>query len=112
MYWLSGKMATEYTIASTSQMLDARTRQWSAEVLGVIGMDAEMFPAIQMPGLKDSVRGTVLPSVHEKLAGVPVVAVGSHDTASAVVAVLGRMGAWRLALFVERDVVAVGRGGG
>ena len=54
MYWLTGRVGTEYTIASTSQMLDARTRQWSAEVLAAIGVDAAMFPAIQLPG---GVRG-------------------------------------------------------
>ena len=87
-YWLSGRMGTEYTIASTSQMLDARTRAWSAEVLGAIGVDAERFRPIQMPGLRASVRGTVLPAANEALAaaGVPVIAVGSHDTASAVAA--------------------------
>jgi rhamnulokinase len=91
-YWLSGKMGTEYTIASTSQMLDARTRQWSPEVLAAIGLNPALFPPIQFPGNRDSVRGTLLPSANEKLAaqtggGVKVIAVGSHDTASAVAAV-------------------------
>jgi rhamnulokinase len=89
MYWLSGTMATEYTIASTSQMLDARTRTWSAQVFEAIGVDSGLFPPIDMPGRKTSVRGTVLASANEKLAAkkVPVIAVGSHDTASAIVAV-------------------------
>ena len=86
-YWLCGKMGTEYTIASTSQMLDARTRQWSPAVLAAIGIDPALFPPIDMPGERSSVRGGLLPSAAEKLAGTPVVAVGSHDTASAVVAV-------------------------
>ncbi len=88
-YWLSGTMGTEYTIASTAQMLDARTRQWSPEVLAAIDIDAALFPPIQFPGEKNSIRGTLLPNANEKLAaqGVKVIAVGSHDTASAVAAV-------------------------
>jgi rhamnulokinase len=88
-YWLSGKMGTEYTIASTSQMLDARSRAWSSEVLGAIGIDAGLFPPLQMPGERKSIRGTLLASANETLAtqGVKVIAAGSHDTASAVAAV-------------------------
>jgi rhamnulokinase len=98
-YWLCGTMATEYTIASTSQMLDARTRRWSPEIFAAINLDPALFPPIDMPGKKLSVRGNVLPSANEKLAAarVPVIAVGSHDTASAVVAVPGdsAKGDWR-----------------
>ena len=86
-YFLTGVMGTDYTIASTSQMLDAKTREWSPEVLKAIGMRAELFAPMSIPGEKNSVRGTVLPAVNEKLAGVPVIAVGGHDTASAVAAV-------------------------
>jgi rhamnulokinase len=88
-YWLSGVMGTDYTFASTSQMLDARTRQWSPEVLKVVGIDVGLFPPLSTPGTKGSLRGTVLQSVSAKLAAakVPVIAVGGHDTASAVAAV-------------------------
>ncbi len=88
-FWLCGRMGTEYTIASTSQMLDARTRRWSPAVFDVLGVDASLFPPIDMPGETGSLRGTLLASVSEKLAAanVPVIAVGSHDTASAVAAV-------------------------
>ncbi|HVX86992.1 MAG TPA: rhamnulokinase family protein [Phycisphaerae bacterium] len=88
-YWLCGKMGTEYTIASTSQMLDAKSRKWSEEVFAAIGLSPALFPPIDMPGEKTSLRGKVLASVNEKLAarGTPVFAVGSHDTASAVAAV-------------------------
>lgn len=88
-YWLSGKMATEYTIASTSQMLDATRRRWSLAIFEALGIDSTLFPPIDFPGEISSVRGTLLPSVSEKLAAskVPVIAVGSHDTASAVAAV-------------------------
>ncbi|MGN6368324.1 MAG: rhamnulokinase [Phycisphaerae bacterium] len=86
-YFLTGRKGTDYTIASTSQMLDARTRQWSPEVLKTIGIDPALFPPISIPGEKNSVRGAVLPQVNEKLSNVPVIAVGGHDTASAVAAV-------------------------
>jgi sugar (pentulose or hexulose) kinase len=89
MYWLSGQMGTEYTIASTSQMLDARRRDWSPEILTLLNIDKGIFPPVQMPGQGSSIRGKLLPVANEKLAaaGVPVIAVGSHDTASAVAAV-------------------------
>ncbi|HUO10336.1 MAG TPA: rhamnulokinase family protein [Phycisphaerae bacterium] len=88
-YFLTGTMGTDYTIASTSQMLDARTRQWSPDVLNAIGISASLFAPISIPGEKNSIRGTVLPAVNEKLAAAntPVIAVGGHDTASAVAAV-------------------------
>jgi sugar (pentulose or hexulose) kinase len=88
-YWLCGKMATEYTIASTSQMLDATRRRWSPAIFEALGIDSTLFPPIDFPGETTSTRGTLLPSVSEKLAAanVPVIAVGSHDTASAVAAV-------------------------
>jgi rhamnulokinase len=83
-YWLSGVQAGEYTIASTSQMLDARRRDWARELLGELGLPVGILPRLVMPG-------TVLGTVRERLAGrlgeVPVIAVGGHDTASAVAAV-------------------------
>lgn len=88
-YWLSGAMGTEYSIASTAQFLDARNRQLSPEILNAIGIDPALFPPVQMPGERSSIRGTLLPNANEKLAAqnVKVIAVGSHDTASAVAAV-------------------------
>jgi len=70
-------------------MLDARTRAWSPEIFQAIGADSKLFPPIVAPGTRASVRGTILPGVNEHLAaaGVKVISVGAHDTASAVVAV-------------------------
>jgi rhamnulokinase len=86
-YWLSGRQVAEYSIASTSQMLDARTRTWSASMLERLGLPVAILPPVVMPG-------TVLGPALEAVAGeagwktpVPVIAVGSHDTASAVAAV-------------------------
>jgi rhamnulokinase len=73
---LTGELASELTNASTTGLVDVRARQWSAELFERLGMD-NRFPPVQLPGER---RG-VTPS------GVPVVSVGSHDTASAVVGV-------------------------
>lgn len=74
---LTGELGTEVTNASTTGLLDARTRQWSAELLDRMGVPSSLLPDLQSPG---EPRGTT-----ER--GTPVVTVGSHDTASAVVGV-------------------------
>ncbi len=86
-YWLTGKMANEYTIASTGQLLDAKNRQYSTEMLKAIGVSPEIFPKLIMPG---QTLGTGI-GVAE---GIPVVAVGSHDTASAVAGVPAQGKGW------------------
>ena len=88
-YWLSGVAANEYTIASTSQMLDAQTRTWSKDILAAIGISPSLFPKLVQPGTKDSILGPVQSTIGDSLGatGIPVIAVGSHDTASAVAAV-------------------------
>jgi sugar (pentulose or hexulose) kinase len=88
-YWLTGRMNTEYTIASTAQLLDARTREFSPEILAALNLTPALFPRLDMPAEQESIRGLILPSANEALAEdkVPVIAVGSHDTASAVAAV-------------------------
>ncbi|HEX8835133.1 MAG TPA: FGGY family carbohydrate kinase, partial [Abditibacteriaceae bacterium] len=86
-FWLTGVKANEYTIASTSQMLDANARSWSDELLQHIGVPASLFPELRMPG---STLGNVLASVAARTglsADTPVILPGSHDTASAVAAV-------------------------
>jgi rhamnulokinase len=76
-FWLTGELRSELTNASTTGLLDARTRLWSSKVLEAVGIPTGMLPPIEAPG---SVRG-------ETASGTPVVTVGSHDTASAVAAV-------------------------
>jgi rhamnulokinase len=79
-YWLTGQIGAEITNASTTQLFDLRTRAWSSELITEIGLDESLFPPLREPG-------TVIGRARE-LDGEPVVvAVGSHDTASAVVAV-------------------------
>ncbi|MEU7304353.1 FGGY-family carbohydrate kinase [Streptomyces sp. NPDC007206] len=86
-YWLTGEQGTELTNASTTQLIDPRTRTWSYDVAGRLGVDLGLFAPLRQPG---DPAGVLRPEVLEEtgLTGpVPVTAVGSHDTASAVAAV-------------------------
>ena len=86
-YWLTGEQGTELTNASTTQLIDPRTRGWSHEVASRLGVDLGLFAPLRQPG---DPAGVLRPEVLEEtgLRGpVPVTAVGSHDTASAVAAV-------------------------
>jgi len=80
-YYLTGKIACEYTDASTGALIDAKTRQFSDEVLKAAGVDRTLFGELVTPG---NVLGKLnLPGVNP----VDVVNVPSHDTASAVLSV-------------------------
>lgn len=85
-YFLTGKATNEYCIASTSELLDAKKRTWSWDTIKALGLPEHIFGEIIMPG---TVRGTLRPDIAQEtgLGEVDVVAVGSHDTASAVAAV-------------------------
>ena len=85
-YFLTGEISNEYCIATTSELMDAKRRNWSWETIKILDLPERIFGNIVMPG---SVRGTLTPEVAEEtgLGAVKVVAVGSHDTASAVAAV-------------------------
>ncbi|MFF3846826.1 rhamnulokinase family protein [Streptomyces sp. NPDC002328] len=86
-YWLTGEQGTELTNASTTQLIDPRTRGWSYGIAERLGIDLELFAPLRQPG---DPAGLLRPGVLEEtgLTGpVPVTAVGSHDTASAVAAV-------------------------
>ncbi len=88
-YSATGRQAAEYTIASTSQMFEARERRWATGLMAQLGLPTRILPPVVPPG---SVIGHVLPGVlgAAGLRGdVPVIAPGSHDTASAVAAVPG-----------------------
>jgi rhamnulokinase len=71
-YWLTGEIGAEYTNASTTQLLDVRSGQWAVGLMDRLGIPSGLFPPIRQPG---------------SVIGGNVVAVGSHDTASAVYAV-------------------------
>lgn len=85
-YFLTGKKGVEYTMASTSQLLDPRTRDWSVEVFERLGLPKKLMAPIERPG---ALRGTLLPDIAKECGvdEIPVYAVGGHDTASAVAAV-------------------------
>lgn len=82
-YWLTGKLAIERTVASTSQLLDARTGDWAWGVIDALGLPKGIFGNVVAPG-------TVLGVVRDEVAafigrsGIPVVATACHDTAAAV----------------------------
>ena len=85
-YRLGGTFDTEYTDASTSGLVDAGKRCWDWEVIDRLGLPRALFPAIVMPG---SSGGTLDAGLAARLGvpHLPIVKVGSHDTASAVAAV-------------------------
>ncbi len=85
-YFLTGEKATEYTIASTSQLIDPHTRDWAWDIFEKFGIPTDMLTKIQPAG---TVRGYLLKDIADEVGmkQVPVIAVGSHDTASAVAAV-------------------------
>lgn len=85
-YFLTGEQACEYTVASTGALLDAKTGDFSPEILSALGLDRSFFAPSVTPGTP---LGTLLPEVAADVGGsrVGVVSIASHDTASAVLAV-------------------------
>lgn len=85
-FFLTGKKRTEYTIASTSQMFDSRTYTWATDMLEKLGLPTDIYPEMIYPG---ETVGTITPELAEELGigEIPVVAVASHDTGSAVASV-------------------------
>lgn len=86
-YWLTGRSVAEATNASTTALLDPRTGQWNEALIERVGLPRRVFPELVRPG--DDL-GPLTPAMAVELAapeGVRVTAVGSHDTASAVVGV-------------------------
>jgi rhamnulokinase len=86
-YWLSGERMCEETIASTSQLWDPSATTWAWPVIERMGLPSRLFGPLMPPGTE---LGPLLAEVAEE-AGLPgrapVIAVASHDTASAVAAV-------------------------
>lgn len=85
-WMLTGEEVCEYTIASTSQLLNPVTKELDARLLSSLGLGRDLFGRMVMPGTR---IGTLTEEV-QKMTGlgpVPVIAVAGHDTASAVAAV-------------------------
>lgn len=85
-YFLSGKKVTEYTIASTTQLLDAVDKKWSSEIIENLNLPKKIFTEIVKPGVK---IGTLKQDICDELGlnKMDVIAVAGHDTQSAMVAV-------------------------
>lgn len=85
-FYLSGIRSTEYTIASTTGLLDSAARDWDRSLLHKLDIPASLFTDIVMPGTKE---GNLRQEIADELqiGGMSVVATASHDTASAVVSI-------------------------
>lgn len=114
-YMLTGSMVTEYTIASTAQLVNAHTRQLEPELLKAVGLTPSHFGKFVYPGEK---VGTLTPEVQKMtgLTAIPVIAVAGHDTGSAVASVPATnpnfaylsSGTWSL-MGIETDAPAITR---
>ena len=85
-YMLTGKAICEYTVASTSQMLNPMTGDLDEDILKALGLPRDKFGVLTQPG---TVIGTLTAQVQEAtgIGAIPVIAVAGHDTGSAVAAV-------------------------
>ncbi|MBB4035854.1 rhamnulokinase [Dysgonomonas hofstadii] len=85
-YFLTGKVANEYTIASTSQMLDAETKEWDRSLFHKLSLPVDIMPEIIFPCTQ---LGKLTKDISEETGAIDanVIAVGSHDTASAIAAI-------------------------
>jgi sugar (pentulose or hexulose) kinase len=85
-YWLTGRKVCEYTNASTTQFLDATSKNWAFQMLGDLGIPVDIFPEILEPGqVIDNINANVQEEIG--LGEIPVIAGATHDTAAAVAAV-------------------------
>ena len=111
-WMLTGNEVCEYTIASTSQLLDPRTKQLDERLLASLGLSRHKFGKMVQPG---TVVGTLTDEVQRLtgLGAVPVIAVAGHDTASAVAAVPAKdekfaylsSGTWSLMGIETKDAI-------
>ena len=85
-YFLTGEKKAEYTMVTTTQLMDAKTQKWSDEILEALSIPKEILPEIVSSG---TVVGNICEDISNELGIEPakVIAVASHDTQSAVVAV-------------------------
>jgi rhamnulokinase len=85
-YFLSGKPYAEYTLASTSQLMDMRSGKWAREIFQKLNLPIDIMPEIVRPG---TIIGTLTKNSTKEIGcpQIPVIASASHDTACAVAAV-------------------------
>lgn len=111
-WMLTGNAVCEYTIASTSQILDPRTKQLDEKLLASVGLTRDMFGTMVNPG---HCIGTLTEEVQNMtgLGAIPVIAVAGHDTGSAVAAVPAKdekfaylsSGTWSLMGIETKDAI-------
>jgi rhamnulokinase len=86
-FWLTGNQVAERTNASTTGLLDVSSGAWNTTLIDKVGLPRTLFPSLVDPGSRvGSLREDVAAEVGAE-AALDVMAVGSHDTASAVVGV-------------------------
>ncbi len=93
-FLLTGKKVSEYSIASTSGLIDPYERNWSWKLIDLLGLPRQIFPQIVEPG---TIIGNILNSVAQKInlaSNITVIATTCHDTASAVVSVSAQNNNW------------------
>jgi sugar (pentulose or hexulose) kinase len=83
-YWLTGEAGAEITNASTTSLFDVRAQAWSTELIRKVGLPPRIFPPLRRPG---DVIGPLIGPNGPGTTSLPLIAVGSHDTASAVAGV-------------------------
>ena len=85
-FWLCGRKANEYTNATSTQALDARSKDWARDMLEKLGIPTAMFAEVVPPATQ---LGVLRPGLAEELGlgAIPVLAPATHDTGSAVAAV-------------------------
>lgn len=112
LWMLTGEAGCEYTIASTSQLLNAAARSWDMEIIKQLGLPKDIFLPVQAAGTP---RGTLHRIIADEagLGRVQAIAVAGHDTASAVAAVPAALdtyaylssGTWSLMGFLSKTPV-------
>jgi rhamnulokinase len=83
-YWLTGELRAEYTMATTTQFVDAASRSWATDLLDRLDIPSRLLPPLVEPG---AALGRLKADVCPALAGTPVVLPACHDTGSAVASV-------------------------
>jgi rhamnulokinase len=83
-FWLTGNITSEFTNATTTQFVDARTRGWATDLLRALDIPTRLLPQLVEPG---TVIGAIAGDAPAAVVGTPVVAPACHDTGSAVAAV-------------------------
>ncbi len=85
-YWLTGEKASEYTVATTTQLYDLDAGGWASTLMRRMNIPERIFPEILPSGTQ---LGALLPEIADETGAgrLPVTAAATHDTASAVVAV-------------------------